>query len=203
MATRLIWIPSPRQHLTGGLKIEPGYPRDYTVAQMRQWAHDAELLEATSPKNLEEWAATPPEKLSANQRRVVESHRVLNDPGQGIVGDLREDGVVEVGAGRHRTAYMIEQGIEAVPVWVKAQDPVVLRTFAEECQHERDLGRQGCRDLEPKGSPDTLQRQPLSSPGHDPISMPERKPIATPAREPVLLWRRNEQEPPRGEEPTR
>lgn len=80
-------------------------------------------------------------------------------------GYLREDGRVELEGGRHRAAYMVEQGIGPVPVWVSCEDPQRLQELRD-ASHSR-LGPQMLRlagdERGARGArTDGAERSPLS-----------------------------------------
>lgn len=121
----------------GAVKIDNSYPRSYSETEMRQWAQDLKSTYRSHPDDIERWSTLDTSALSAEQRRLVKAHRALfTDPERGIKGSLRDDGLVELDGGRHRAAYMVEQGVEAVPVWVTAPDAESLTCFADSCARE-------------------------------------------------------------------
>lgn len=136
MARRLILIDEPRRVLDGATPIEPGYPRDYTADDMRAWAADLERYYRTPAEDLARWHAAPRESLTPDQQRVVRTFaQFFEAPDRGIKGSLRDDGTVELIGGRHRAAYLMEQGVRPIPVWVTARDERQLD----------ELGRRGRR----------------------------------------------------------
>jgi hypothetical protein len=159
MPRQLIRVPFPRDRLVDAQFIEPTYPKDFTPAQMREWADDLERLNRTPPAELERWHAAPPEQLSPEQQRALKAHRTyFGDAEERIKGVLRDDGTVELENGRHRVAYMQERGVESVPVWVWAADQRELDRFAAQC--ERDLPPQPERKArEPRPDRQAPERQ--------------------------------------------
>src|SRR4051794_3769090 len=102
MTRELILIPHAHLRIAGMAPIDPGYPKDYTAAEMRRWADDLHHLYRTHTEELAAWQTTPLEGLSEDQRRIVAVHRRLfGDPTDGIKGSLRGAGVVELESGRH------------------------------------------------------------------------------------------------------
>jgi hypothetical protein len=141
MARRLVLIPYPSERVVGATRIEPGYPRQYTPDEMRGWANDLKRSYATSPDELQRLGSAPPQLLTDEQRRILDVHNHLfNDASTGIKGSLRPDGRVELDGGRHRAGYLLEQGINPMPVWVSAPDQRQLDDFTSRCQE--DLARQ-------------------------------------------------------------
>jgi hypothetical protein len=135
MARRLVLIPYPSERVVGATRIEPGYPRQYTPDEMRAWANDLKQSYATSPDELQRLGSAPPQLLTDEQRRILDVHNHLfNDASTGIKGSLRPDGRVELDGGRHRAGYLLEQGINPMPVWVSAPDQRQLDDFTSRCQ---------------------------------------------------------------------
>ena len=123
MARRLILIDSPRRLLDGATPIERGYPRGYTPDEMRSWAADLERYYPPPAAELARWRSAPSETLTPDERRVVtvyEKYFVAAE--RGIKGTLRDDGKIELSGGRHRAAYLMEQGTTPIPVWVSARE---------------------------------------------------------------------------------
>jgi hypothetical protein len=150
MPRELILVTDPRSRLDGSTLIEPGYPRDYTPAEMRTWAEDLERLYRTPPEEVERWRSLPPEALAPEQQRALTAHdKYFVEPDRGIKGSLREDGTVELAGGRHRAGYLLERGTSPIPVWVTAPDQRQLDEFRQRCE------------VEPPRQRSTPERQPL------------------------------------------
>ena len=143
--------------------IEPGYPRDYTPEQMRTWADDLQRLHRTSAAELDAWRATAPEQLTPEQRRTlaVRNH-YFTEPSRGIVGSLLPDGRVQIDQGRHRAGYLIERGVDPVPVWVSHADPRVLDAFGSACAREIEA-RRGEAPVPSRSGERAGPRQPLDA----------------------------------------
>jgi hypothetical protein len=158
VARQLVLIPRPRERLVGARGIEPGYPRDYTPEQMRQWAGDLDRLNRTAPEELERWQRTAPEQLTPEQQRSLVAYtKYYGDSDARLTGSLLPDGTVDLTNGHHRVAYLQEQGVEPVPVWVAATDQRELDRFTAEC--ERELARQSPREAPPPRVADDRARE--------------------------------------------
>jgi hypothetical protein len=142
MPRKLILIPRPQDRLLDTTRIEAGYPRQYTPEQMRDWAADMSRYDDMSPEGLARLRSLPGDQLSPEQQRILDvEHYYLEEPDRGIKGSLRSDGTVEINGGRHRAGYMIEQGVDRVPVWVSAASERELESFDAQCQRERQQVR--------------------------------------------------------------
>src|SRR3954451_22768483 len=123
MPRQLILVTQPRSRLAGATTIDPGYPRNYTPDDMRMWAEDLERLYATSPSDLARWRSLAPDHLTLEQRRtLVVQDKYFTEPERGINGSLRDERTVDLDRGRHRAGYLLERGIDPIPVWVSAPD---------------------------------------------------------------------------------
>jgi hypothetical protein len=137
MPRKLILVPRPRSRVIGATTIELGYTKGYTPDEMRMWADDLDRSNRTASADLERWRATPPDRLSNEQRRVLAVRdKCLGDWEGGINGSLRPDQKVELDGGRHRAGYMLERGVDPVPVWVWAREQRDLDTFSAQCDRE-------------------------------------------------------------------
>jgi hypothetical protein len=136
MPRELVWTTRPRQRLTGDLRIDAQYQRDYTPEQMRRWAHDVEQLRTLPQGELQHWLSVPREERTGDQNRLLDSSLRFLDPNEGIKGDLRADGIVELQGGCHRAAYLMEQGVDPVPVWVSSRDSARLTALRQQCERE-------------------------------------------------------------------
>jgi hypothetical protein len=164
----LVFISEP-ERLSGLTPIQPGYPKPYSASEMRGWAGDLRRVYRLSPDELERLRRTPAQMLTPDQQRLQRAdQRFLRDSSDGVKGYLREDGRVELDGGRHRAAYMLEQGIGPVPVWVSCEDPQRLRELRQSshsgldrqmlrlADDERDIGRE--RDDAAERSPRVERR---------------------------------------------
>src|SRR4051794_10999574 len=139
---RLVLIPRAQARLVDTTRIEPGYPKGYTPEQMRGWAEDVKQYNNTSPEELARLRSTSPAWLSPDQQRLLDvEHYYFEEPDRGIKGSLRPDQTVEIDGGRHRAGYMVEQGVDPVPVWVSAPSERELEDFDAQCQGERQQAR--------------------------------------------------------------
>ena len=149
----LIHVTRSASRLTGQTRIQPGYPKDYSAEQMRMWADDMDRLNRTSPVELSRLQALPPDQRSAEQQRMLVVHDTyLTDNTYAIKGSLRPDGKVELDGGRHRAAYMVERGVDPVPVWVWAPDQRQLDDLRAQCDGERRRAREAVRATLPEQS---------------------------------------------------
>ena len=138
MPRELIHVTRSASRLTGQTRLEPGYPKDYTAEQMRMWADDMDRLNRTSPAELSRLQALAPDQRSPEEQRMLVVHDTyLTDNTYAIKGSLRPDGKVELDGGRHRAAYMVERGVDPVPVWVWAPDQRQLDDLRAQCDGER------------------------------------------------------------------
>lgn len=156
MPRELILVTRSATRLTGTTRVEPGYPKHYTEEDMRMWADDMGRLNRTSPAELRDLRASRPEQLSSEQQRVLDVHeRCMTDPHYGIKGSLGCDGRIALDNGRHRAGYMIERGVDPVPVWVWAPEQRQLDDLRARCDGERvqarEPGRERNRDGESGG----------------------------------------------------
>lgn len=132
MSARCLIFVSDPNRLSGLAPIEPGYPKPYSARDMRGWAGDLQRVYRLSPAERERLQATPPERLTPDERRLRQAdQRYLRDFSDGVKGHLGRDGRVELEGGRHRAAYMVEQDIGPVPVWVSCEDPQRLQEFRD------------------------------------------------------------------------
>jgi hypothetical protein len=86
----------------------------------------------------------PPDQLTPEARRTLaaqDKYFVAAD--RGIKGDLRKDGRVELYGGTHRAGYMLERGVDPIPVWVSDGDPQRLAAFRAQCHDEVQRTRPG------------------------------------------------------------
>lgn len=156
MPKALVLIPRADSVLSGAEHIRPGYPKSYTATDMRSWAADLDRLYQTPADDLARWRSTPTNQLTRQQRGVVDAYdHYFLDPSDGIKGDLRDDGRVELWGGRHRAAYLAEHGIDPVPVWVSHSDAKRLSEFQTRCHDDVDRrrGRELRRELGGAGGP--------------------------------------------------
>ncbi|MDX6720558.1 MAG: hypothetical protein QOJ63_2812 [Solirubrobacteraceae bacterium] len=156
MPRELILVTRSAERLTGATRIEPGYPRDYTADDMRMWADDMGRLNRVSPAELRDLRASRPDQLSSEQQRMLAVHdRCMTNAQDGIKGSLGRDGRIELDGGRHRAAYMIERGVDPVPVWVWAPEQRQLDDLRARCEGERvqvrEPGRERNRDADSGG----------------------------------------------------
>ncbi len=180
MPRQLIPITRARARLVGDTRIEPGYSKDFSAAQMRGWAADLDRLQRLPPAEVDRLRATPPDRLIPEEQRLrVAYDKFLAEPDRGIKGTLRDDGTVELQGGRHRTAYLLEQGVEPVPVWVTAADETKLGRLRAECERDARLDQTEMRRTDMPG-PERAGRAPNpegrpSSEGRprDPRPLPE------------------------------
>jgi hypothetical protein len=143
MAAQLIEIPRSQARLEGAVLIEPGYTKGHTAAKMRSWADDLARYHRTSLAERTLWRSLPPERLTDPQRGVLRiEDKLYRKADLGIKGDLRDDRTVELDWGRHRAGYMLERGVDPIPVWVASDDARRLETFRIRCEQqvERDRG---------------------------------------------------------------
>lgn len=137
------------------------------------WADDLDRLYRTSPEDLNRWKEMPANQLSQEQRRTLAVRdKYFIQPELGIKGSLRDDGKVELDGGRHRAGYLLERGVDPVPVWVSAPDQRQLDALEAQCARERlpartdapardeppprvALAEQRERDREPAGDADS------------------------------------------------
>lgn len=104
---------------------------------MRTWAADLKRLYGTAPDTLRQWSTTPLAQLTPEQRQILAARdHFLGAPESGIRGSLRDDGLVELDAGRHRAAYLHEQGVDPLPVWVSAADQQRLDQYQARCAQD-------------------------------------------------------------------
>lgn len=139
---KLVFIPNPESRLEGAVLIDPTYSKDWSPEQMREWAHDVDRMNRTPAAELDRWAVIPPEQLTPEQRRVLDVRsKLTREHESGVNGVLRDDGQVELESGRHRAGYMLEQGVDPVPVWVWAPEQRELDAFEAQCERERPRAR--------------------------------------------------------------
>jgi hypothetical protein len=149
----LIHVTRSASRLTGQTRIEPGYPKDYTPEQMRMWADDMARLNRTSPAELSRLQALAPDQRSPEEQRMLVVHDAyLTDNTHAIKGSLRPDGKVELDSGRHRAAYMVERGVDPVPVWVWAREQRQLDDLRAQCDAERRRAPEAVRAPLPEQS---------------------------------------------------
>lgn len=149
MPRALVLVPQAGARLAGAAPIGPDYPRSYTPAEMRGWADDLARLYQTSSRELSEWRALPPSRLSREQRGVLAAQDgYFGDAGRAIKGSLRGDGRVDLDGGRHRVAYLLERGVDPVPVWVTSSDARALERFEADCHNELARARPARRAIE-------------------------------------------------------
>lgn len=138
MPRELIHVTRSASRLTDTTTIEPGYPKPYSAEEMRTWADDLDRLHKTSAADLERWQSMPAEQLAAEQRRTLAVRdNLMTDHERGICGSLGPDGRIELDKGRHRAGYMIERGVDPIPVWVSAPDQRQLDALRAQCERER------------------------------------------------------------------
>lgn len=144
MPRRLIFITQPRSRLTETTTIEPGYSKGYSPDEMRMWAEDLDRYNRTPPADVEHWRSMAAHQLSPEQRRTLAVHdKYFVEAASGIRGSLRADQKVELDGGRHRAGYLLEQGVDPVPVWVWAGDQRQLEALEAQCAQERLPARLG------------------------------------------------------------
>ena len=115
----LVLVPDPAKRLVGAQPIGRGYTKEYTAPEMRAWGSALARLYQTPTAQLAELRGADTQMLRPNDRAVVEAHKHLFEESErGIAGTLREDGRIELDRGRHRVTYMLDQGVEPIPVWV-------------------------------------------------------------------------------------
>lgn len=135
---KLILVTRSAARLDGATLIEPGYPRDHTPEQMRGWAHDLDRYNHLASEERDRILALPADERSPEEARMDDVHsKHFVEHQRAINGMLRDDGVVELDAGRHRAGYMVEQGVDLIPVWLKCDDERQLDEFDRHCARER------------------------------------------------------------------
>lgn len=145
MPRELSLVTRAASRLEGTTRIEPGHPRDCTPEQMRMWADDMARLNRTSPDEHARLRAGSPADLTREQQRMLAvQDRLLLDASVGIKGSLRDDGKIELDGGCHRAGYMVERGVDPIPVWVPAPEQRQLDDLRAEC--DRSRGRDRGRD---------------------------------------------------------
>lgn len=136
---------------------------------MRGWADDLQQRYGTSPKDLQRLSSAPPELLTEREKRILDVHaHLFNDPTTGIKGSLGPDGSVDLEGGRHRARYLLERGVDPIPVWVSAPDQRQLDEFAARCGAELDRQKLVSRSASPPRPEAT--RTPPESPHDPPVS---------------------------------
>lgn len=149
---QLILIPRSQSRLVGATTIGPGYTKGYTPDEMRTWADDLDRCNRTSSAELERWQTIPADQLTPEQRRTLAVRdKYFGDPQAGIKGSLRPDERVELDGGRHRAGYILERGVDPVPVWVSAPEQRDLDAFSAQCERELQPVRPDARE-EPAGA---------------------------------------------------
>jgi len=166
----LVLIPPSRALFHGALPVGPGYPRPYSDAEMRAWSDDLGRLYRTierdrgrqpGQRRLDALLAAPRDRLGREERGVVDAHRqLLAAADQGIKGDLRTDGRVELSGGRHRAHYVLERQSDPVPVWVSCRESGTLERFRSACQRAVERSRP---DLRLPDRAPTPERGPVRS----------------------------------------
>jgi hypothetical protein len=179
VARALLLIPPSRQLFVDAEPIEPGYPRQYTPAEMRAWSDDLARLYRTveqdrtlppSQRRLDAWLATPPDRLPADARGALAARdHLLSEPDRGIKGSLRADGRVELRGGRHRAHYILERQGDPVPVWVDCPDAQRLEQFRAACETSVARSRPDLRMAERSAEPARVPE-----PVRDPVRSAER-----------------------------
>lgn len=145
MPRQLVRVPLAR--LDGAHRIELGYPKSYTLEQMRAWADDLDRLNQTPPEALEGLWNTSLDQLNDEQRARLAAYNMYYGDGEGrIKGSLLDGDRVELENGSHRVAYMKERSVDSVPVWVWASDARQLEQLRMSCESDR-LGASGGRSL--------------------------------------------------------
>lgn len=133
MPRRLVLVPLPFP-LVGPERIDGCYPRSYSEADMRGWAMDLDRALAASNAEIARLDDLPSEMRSVEEQRMLQARRhFLRDPVLGVRGTLRDDGAIEIDAGRHRAAYVAERG-SVLPVWVSCSRTRRLEEFAARCE---------------------------------------------------------------------
>jgi hypothetical protein len=143
----LLLVPPAVVRIEESNPIGPGYPREYTVREMREWAEASERLERVlqqdrqrplAEQRLPTWLATPTGKLTPEQQRLVSSYQQLYlDRDKGINGTLDDQGRLILATGKHRTHYLCERAGASVPMWVSCADRQQLSAFRDECELHR------------------------------------------------------------------
>ena len=142
MAQQLVLVPHPSSKLLGAQTIGPGYSKPYTPDEMRAWAEDLDRLYRTSSVELARWRSLPRDQRPDEAHRILAVHdKYFVEAERGIKGDLAGDGRIELYGGTHRAGYLLERGIDPVPVWVSDQDPERLAAFRKQCHDEVNRGR--------------------------------------------------------------
>jgi hypothetical protein len=157
----LVLIPNSGRVLLGAEPIRAEYPRPYRPEQMRAWAHDLDRFYELSRADRIALLSAERERLPPNAARVRAVYdNYFLEPDRGVKGDLGPDGRVELAGGRHRAAYMVEQGTSPIPVWVSCQDSAQLARFRDTCHARVDPrvleivdDRVECRREVPESSP--------------------------------------------------
>lgn len=120
---------------------------------MRRWADAYARLQRIPADELASWRARSNSDLSPDQRDLLASDKKLRGaPDDGIKGSLRDDRLVELDGGRHRAAYLMERGIDPLPVWVTAPGERQLDRFEADCNRESLRGNRGSRPMREEDS---------------------------------------------------
>jgi hypothetical protein len=147
----LILVPPAVVRIEESTPIGPGYPKEYTAREMREWAEASERLEqvleqdrvrSAARKRLSGWLADPVTQLTPEQQRLVASYQQLYvDRAKGISGTLNDRGRLVLDAGKHRTYYLCERAGASVPTWVSCANRRQLTAFRDECEQYRTRAR--------------------------------------------------------------
>ena len=144
MPRELILVTRSASRLTAATTIEPGYSKGYTPDEMRMWADDLDRYYKTPPGEVARWQRTPADQLSHEQQRTLAVHdKLFTEFDRGIKGELHDDGKIELTGGRHRAGYLLERGVDPVPVWVSAPDQRQLDELRAQCNRESSQVRSG------------------------------------------------------------
>ena len=89
MPRQLIFVTDPERRIVGTERIDARYTKGYTEADMRGWAADFDRWRAMSPAERERLSATPRERLTPDEQRILAVRDALvTEHERGIKGCL-------------------------------------------------------------------------------------------------------------------